>query len=184
VQPDRRLAGSRPALDDQRAGRPLRDQPVLLGRDGGDDLPHLPHALAGDVLDDRLGEVLLAAGRQLLVDEPEHRAVLDVQPPPARDAPRRARGRGVERLGGRRAPVDGEQLVVRVGHRVAADVQRLAVRAVDPPEVERPARGRVQAQALQAHRLEHRLREDVALPVAPGDRQRGHERVVGRVRQV
>ena len=52
------------------------------------------------------------ARRQLLVDEPEHRAVLDVEPAPARDAARVGGRRRVERLGGGSAPVDRQQLVV------------------------------------------------------------------------
>jgi hypothetical protein len=65
--------------------------PYWLGRDRRDDLAHLADALARDVLDDRLGEVVLPAGCERLVDEAEHAAVLDVEAPAPRDAARLVR---------------------------------------------------------------------------------------------
>jgi hypothetical protein len=144
VQADRGLAGAGAALHDERAVGRLRDQRVLLGRDRRDDLAHLADAPAGDVLDDRLGEVLLPR-LELLVDEPEHGAVLDVEPPTPADAERGGRCGGVERLRGRRPPVDRQQAVAFVGDRMPPDIQRLLPRPVDPPEVQRPAGGGVRA---------------------------------------
>ena len=128
VQADRGLPGARPALDHERALAVAADQLVLVRRDRRDDLAHLAHALARDVLDDRLGQVVVALGHQRLVDEAEHRAVLDVEPPPAPAALRIVRRRGVERLRGGRAPVDRQQVVVRAPDRVAPDVERVARR--------------------------------------------------------
>ena len=178
VQADRGLAGAGAALHDQRAVGRLGDQRVLLRRDRRDDLAHLADALARDVLDDRLGEVLLPR-LELLVDEPEHGAILDVEPAPPADAARVGRRGGVERLGGRRPPVDRQQAVALVGDRVPPDVERLLPRPVDPPEVQRTAGGGVGAEALEPHPLEHLLGERVALAVAPADRQRVQQRVVG-----
>jgi hypothetical protein len=181
VQPDRRLARARPALDHERARPPVRDQVVLLRRDRRDDLAHLADALARDVVDDRLREVVGLAGADPLVDEAEHRAVLDVQAPPALHAARVLRRGGVERLGRRRPPVDRQQPVVAAGDGVPADVQRSLPLPVDPPEVQRPARRRVRAQALEPHPLEHLLRELVPLAPAPARRQRAQDRLVGGV---
>ena len=131
-----------------------RDQLVLVGRDGRDDLAHLADALAGDVLDDRVGEVVLEPRVERLVDEAEHLAVLDVEPAAPPQTLRVALGGGVERLGGGGAPVDREQVVGRAVDGVAADVQRLAVGAVDAAEVQRSARFGVHADALPPHGLE------------------------------
>ena len=140
VQPDRRLARARTALDDERGHRWLADHRILLGRDRGDDLAHLADAAAGDVLDDRLRQVAVAVALERLVDEPQDPPVLEVEPPTTRDPARVVRGRGVERLRRRRAPVAHEDLVVAVDDDVAADVQRPAADRVDAPEVQRPAR--------------------------------------------
>jgi cardiolipin synthase len=183
VQADRGLTGPGAALHDQRAVGRQADQLVLLRRDRRDDLAHLADALARDVVDDRLGEVLLP-GLQLLVDEPEHDALLDVEPAPAADAARVGRRGGVERLRGRRAPVDRQQPVALVGDRVPPDVQRPLPRPVDPPEVQRAAGAGVRAQALEPHPLEHLLGELVALAVAAADRERVEQRVVGGEGQV
>src|ERR671920_1698304 len=102
----------------------------------------LADALTCDVLGDRVGEMVLAAGAERLVDEPEHAPLLDVDPPPTDDVAGVLRRRRVEGPRTGRAPVDRQQPVGLVGDRVAADVQRAAVRAVDAPEVERTA-GRV-----------------------------------------
>ena len=178
VQADRGLAGAGAALHDERAVGRQADQLVLLRRDRRDDLAHLADALARDVVDDRLGEVLLP-GLELLVDEPEHGAILDVEPAPAADAARVGRRGGVERLGGRRPPVDRQQAVALVGDRVPPDVERPVSRPVDPPEVQRPARAGVRAEALEPHPLEHLLREHVALAVPPADGERVEQRVIG-----
>ena len=192
VQADRRLAGSRPALDDERALDVARDQLVLVRRDRRDDLAHLADALARDVLDDRLGEVILAcrqgipgrhggpgaAGHERLVDEAEHAAILDVEPPAARQPVRIARRRRVERLGGRRPPVDREQLVVRAPDGMAADVERVAVLRVDAPEVQGPAGLGVDADPLAPHLLE-RLVGEVVDAAAPPTGQGFERGVVG-----
>ena len=154
VQADGRLPGAGAALDDERAFGVARDQLVLVGRDRRDDLAHLADALARDVLDDRVGEVVLELRVERLVDEAEHLALLDVQAAPPSDAVRVLLGRGVERLGGGGAPVDREQVVGRAVDGVAADVERVAVGAVDAAEVQRAARFGVHADALPAHRLE------------------------------
>ena len=78
-------------------------------------------------------------------------------------------GRGVERLGRGRAPVDRQQLVVGAPDGVAADVQRSRPsRAIDAPEVQRPARLGVDADALAPHRLERLVGEVVRRSVASG----------------
>ena len=61
VQPDRRLAGARPALDDERALRLGRDQPVLVGLDRRHDVAHPP----------------LAPPLQILEQEVRHRSSLE-----------------------------------------------------------------------------------------------------------
>jgi hypothetical protein len=77
----------------------------LLGRDRRDDLAHLADALARDVLDDRLGEMALAARPELLVHEPEDPSLLDVEPAPAAHALGVLWRGGVEGLRARRPPV-------------------------------------------------------------------------------
>jgi hypothetical protein len=181
VQPHRGFPRPGPALDDERGRRILADHPVLLGRDRRDDLAHLADTLARDVLDDRLGEVVGLAGLERLVDEPDDAAVLDVEPPPQRDPARVMRRRRVERLGGRRAPVDDEHPVVRVHDDVAADVQAVAADRVDASEVERAARLGVDADPLATHALERLVGVlvDAAVPRARGQPpQRAVERGV------
>ena len=154
------------------------DQLVLVGRDRRDDLAHLAHALARDVLDDRLGQVVVVLGRERLVDEAEHRAVLDVEPAAAPDALRVVRRRRVERHRRRRAPVDRQQVVVRAPDGVAPDVERLL--AVDAAEVQRPARLRVLADALAPHLLERLVGVVVAAARRPPPGQRRERDVEGR----
>jgi hypothetical protein len=139
------------------------------GRDRRDDLAHLADAPARDVLHDGVGQMGVLVVEQL-VDEPADAVVLDVEAAPQADAVRGLGGGGVERLSGRRAPVDREQLVVLGRDRVAPDVERAAADVVDAAEVQRPARGGVAAQPLPPHRLQHLLGEVVARARAAAQR--------------
>ena len=51
MQPDRGLAGARPALDDERGRRVARDEPVLVGLDRRDDVAHVRVAVALELLE-------------------------------------------------------------------------------------------------------------------------------------
>ena len=173
MQADRRLARPRPALDHERPFDGLRDQLVLLGRDRGDDLAHLADALPRDVLDDRVGQHLVAlAGGERLVDVAVDGALVDLEPAAPHHAVVVGGRRGVVGLRGGRAPVDREQVVVAVGDRVAADVQHAPVRLVDPPEVQRAGALRVEPQVLAPHALERLGRPLVDRPTSARPRAR------------
>ena len=81
---------------------------------------------------------------EVLVFDPEHLSVADLEVASAREPERLDAGRSVERLGDRRAPVDDERLEVLAGHRDAPDVERLAA--------SRPGR-RCGVDAAEAQRL-------------------------------
>ncbi len=143
MQRDGGLAGAGAALDIGHGGGGGADHLVLLGLDGGHDVPHgVRTGLAqgghqGAVSDD--GQLLaVQAGRDL----GPHQVVLDAEDPPSLGAdhpaahhPARVDGRGpVEGGGGGGPPVDDQRGVVLVEDADAADVQGLGDvgRAVGP----------------------------------------------------
>ena len=159
VQADRGLAGAGPALDDERRQRAFGDRLVLLRGDRRDDLAHLADPPAGNVLDDRLRQLITATGGEVLVDESEQPGILDIQTPSQRD-PARVPGRcSIKRLGGRRSPVDREQEVATVDDHVPAYVGGAASDAVDPPEVQRTARFGVNPDPLAPQLVERLVSE-------------------------
>ena len=180
VQADCGLAGAGAALDDECRQRLLGDRLVLLRGDRGDDLPHLADSPPGDVLVDRLGEVVLATAGEVLVDEPEQPVILDIQTSSQRDSTRVPGRRRIERLGGRRSPVDREQAVAAVDDHVPSDVGGATPPAVDPPEVQRAARFGVDPDALAPQLVERLVRELVDAAAGaprPQLRQRPVERL-------
>ncbi len=133
VQGHGRLAGPRPALDDQGTGQRSTDDLVLFRLDGGDDVAHparmgslegrQQHARPGQP--ERLGPSRPVALREELVLEVDDAAAICEEVAAPAQA-HRARTRGpVERLGDRRPPVDYERLVLRVRDRQPADVEAL-----------------------------------------------------------
>jgi hypothetical protein len=134
VQGDRRLAGAGPALHvrHRRGGCP--DDEVLLGLDGGDDVPH--GVAAG--LAQRGHQRTVADHRQFtpgkggfqlrahqVVLDPEDLAALGADDPTAYDPAGIDRRGAVERRGRRGPPVDHQRRVVRVQDADTADVECL-----------------------------------------------------------
>jgi hypothetical protein len=168
VQGHGSLAGARPALDDQHAGKVGSDDAVLLGLDGGHDVLHPAGAagreggqqgrLAGEALALGLAQRL---GVEHVVLDPQDGAAAGAQVPAADHAGRGGPGGPVERLGRGGAPVDQQRFPVVVEQSKAADVQVAAVGAVEPPEAQ-AVLGRVQlgqAAAVPGHE---------GVPVDPG----------------
>ena len=135
MQRDRGLAGAGTAGDDQHAGQVGADRLVLLGLDRGDDVAHAAGAVAFErgeqraLAHDRGSPTASAASwSNTSSSRPTQLAALrGEEVPAAHDAHRLDRGRPVERLGDRRAPVDDERGLVVVGDRDAADVVPVAV---------------------------------------------------------
>ena len=131
MEGDGRLARAGTALDQDDAGQGRPDDLVLLPLDGGDDVGHpagarpLQGGQQGALADQDEVVPVGSAVRQLVVEAGEPAAPQD-EVAPADQAHRRAGGRPVERLGGRRPPVDDQRLVVLVGDRHPADVVALA----------------------------------------------------------
>ena len=138
VQGDHGLARAGAALDHEDAGLRRADDLVLLGLDGGDDVAELAGTAAGE--DGEEGAVAAQAADALeplvvpdaevaraeeLVLDAEELAPVDREVAPAGEAHRVAARRSVEGLGDGRAPVDDDGLGGLVGHRDAADVERL-----------------------------------------------------------
>src|SRR4029077_16051255 len=61
MEPDGRLPGARPAPHDERALGLGRDQPVLIGLDGGDDVAHPYVATALELLEQEVGDACALA---------------------------------------------------------------------------------------------------------------------------
>ncbi len=134
------LAGAGAAGDEGGAAAGGADRGVLLGLDGGDDVPHAPGALAAQGGHERavadhgelLGGVLV---EQVVAD------LLDAPPEGADDAAAGDLlavdgGGAVEGRGGGGAPVHQERPVLGVAHAEAADVADAAVVEVQAAEHE------------------------------------------------
>jgi hypothetical protein len=142
VESHDRLAGARPALDDQHTGLGRANDLVLFGLDRGHDVAETAAAalfqggdqariapqlrriavLAVDVLAD--AEV---AGAEQLVLDVEELAALDGEMATPHEAHRVTAGGPVERLGHWCPPVDDDGLAVVVGHGQAPEVERLDI---------------------------------------------------------
>jgi hypothetical protein len=141
VQGHRGLAGARPALHHQHAGRRGPDDAVLLGLDGRDDVAHPAGAPSRDRSHERrlAGEPARAVrGRRVaevehLVVDGDDLAAAGAQVPAAAHALGRRRGGGVERLRRRSAPVHEQRLVLV-----------LLVEQAQPPDVAPLPRVRVE----------------------------------------
>ncbi len=131
------LACARRPLHDRHAGAGATDHDILLGLDRCDDVVHATGprriershecALAHEV------EPGLARGGDVedFVLQPDELAVSPTEVASAHDA-HGVLGQGpVERLGGRRTPVDDERVAVLVSDRHATDVEAAAVREVE-----------------------------------------------------
>lgn len=92
--------------------------------------------------------------RQGLVHKAMDAIVLDLEAPPERYPPGIARGRGVERLCRRRPPINRQQAISAVEDRMPTDVGRPPVSPIDPAEIQRTARLRVEPDTLTAHPLQ------------------------------
>ena len=161
MQPDRGLARSRPALDDEGRFRVAGDQVVLVGLDRRDDVPHSLVADAVELLEqevvDRGGRVRERAVEGLVADAGQ-RAAACAEAPPQGDAVRLGRRRRVERPRRGRLPVDDQRALVVVVHPAAADVDRVrGLLGVDPPEAE-PALGVLEGAKTRGRPVLDRLR--------------------------
>jgi hypothetical protein len=147
VQRHGRLAGARAALHDQHSVERRPDDPVLLGLDGLDDVPHPAGAARGQRGEQRrlAGQSFVdgVAGRlqvEHLVVEPHDGAAAGADLPAPLHAVGGGRGRQVERPGRRRPPVHQQRaMVVRlVEDTDAPDVPRLGpvLFEVEPAEAE------------------------------------------------
>ena len=90
MQADGRLAGTRAALHDERALGLGRDQPVLVGLDGGDDVAHPHVAPAIELLEQEVGDAraLDRAAVERLVGDVREPASLGAEAAPLLDAVR------------------------------------------------------------------------------------------------
>jgi hypothetical protein len=161
VEADRRLAGAGAALDDERRLRVARDQAVLVGLDGRDDVAHVRRARLLELLEQEVaaGDGIARAVERLVaqVDEPPS---LRAEAAAQRHAVRVHRRRGVERPRRRRLPVADEHLLLVVVHPAAADVERLRRRVeIEPPEAEAALGVLERAQPLRRPRLERERRD-------------------------
>ena len=189
VQGDGGLAGARAALDDQHAAGVGADDPVLLGLDGADDVGHpagaggvqrgQQHRLAGQagpLRDVRIVEV------EGLVGDADDGAPAGADVPAAADAEVVQRGRGVEGLGGRGAPVDQQRLLVAVlglqpdPADVARGRRRRGGRAGRSRARSRRRRGRPAARCRAARSPRARRRPAGCARRWPGRRRAGRRR--------
>ena len=162
VQPDGRLAGARPALNDERRRRVARDEPVLVGLDRRDDVAHVRVAAALELLEQEVvdrGRAFRERAIERLVVDVEHFAAARAEAPPQRHAVGGDRRGGVERTGRRRLPVHDDDVVAVVVHPAATDVER-GRRAVDvhAPEAEPTLRVGEGDEPPRRPRLERLLR--------------------------
>ena len=137
VERHRRLAGAGRPLDDRHAGAGATDHDVLLGLDRRHHVLHATgprrvergheRTLADEV------EPGLARGADVedLVVQPDQLAVLPTEVASPHDTHRVVGQRPVERLGGRRPPVDDERVAVLVSDGQATHVQAAAVGEVE-----------------------------------------------------
>ena len=161
MEADRRLPRSRSALDYEDASGFVRDQPVLVGLDRLDDVPHPLVAAALELLEQEIPD------RGAVDDRAVERLVRDVeQPPPVgpeaaaqRHAVRVLRRRGVERPRRRRLPVDDDDALVVLVDPPAADVERVALVHVDPTKTDSALRVLVAAKRLGLPLLQRERRE-------------------------
>src|SRR5439155_13184934 len=96
MEPDCGLAGAGAALDDERAARLARDQPVLVALDRRDDVAHVLLAGALELLEQDVRHAARERRRgavERLVDEVEQRPSLDAEAAARRDALRCERRR-------------------------------------------------------------------------------------------
>ena len=143
METDRRLAGARAALDDERAVGLGGDEAVLVGLDRRDDVAHPRVAAAVELLEEEVGDsgALDRAAVERLVGDVEELASLRAEAAALRDAVRILRRRGVERPRGRRLPVDDERLLLGVRDPAAADIQRPRIRIEAQPAEDETALG-------------------------------------------
>ena len=137
VERHRGLAGARRPLDDRHAGAGATDHDVLLGLDRGH---HVLHATGPRrverghqrTLADEVQPGLARGGDvEHLVLQPDQLAVAPSEVASPHDAHGVVGQRSVERLGGRRAPVDDERVAVLVGDGDATHVEAGAVGEVE-----------------------------------------------------
>ena len=125
MEPDRGLPGAGPALDDERRLGLARDEAVLVGLDGRDDVAHARVTRSLELLQQEVVERARRVGErpvERLVADAGERSALEPEPAPERDAVRLGRRRGVEGTRGGRLPVDDHHAVVVVDP-AAADVE-------------------------------------------------------------
>ena len=171
VQRDGRLAGAGTTGDDEHTRDRRADRLVLLGLDGRDDVAHPSRARTLErgeqraLADDRQVRLVGCVAVEDLVVEADDHAPLPgtgEEVAPAHDVHRLDRGRAVEGLGDRCAPVDDDRVALLVGDGDAPDVVgagRLAVAVpvaqVEPPEAERQVadveRGEAPAREVLGH---------------------------------
>ena len=141
VEADRRLAGARPALDDQQLVERGPDDHVLLGLDRRDDVAHLAGAGPVELGQERVGDaggVVGAVGVvEVLVEQADELAVLEHEAAAEVEAQRVAEGGPVEGDGHPGAPVDHHRVAAVVLDVAAADVPLLAGLLVDAAEAQR-----------------------------------------------
>jgi hypothetical protein len=169
VQADRRLAGSRPALDDERRRRRSGDQAVLVGLDRGDDVPHVQLAAAFELLQQEISDRGAVDDRAVerLVRDPDHTAAFGAKPAAQCHAVRILRRRRVERARGRRLPVDDQLPSFLVVHPAAADVERRRyLLEVEPAEAEALFGVLERPESLRRPGVHRRLR-DLAVDAVP-----------------
>ena len=133
----RRLAGARRPLDDRHPGAGATDHDVLLGLDRGH---HVLHATGPRGVERSHQRTLahevepgLACGADVedLVLQPDQLALPPAEVASPYDTHGVVRQRPVERLGGRRPPVDDERITVLVRHGRRTHVEAAAVGEVE-----------------------------------------------------
>ena len=160
MEPDRGLPRPGAALDHERAVGRVRDQPVLVGLDRGDDVPHPLVPAPLELLEQEVADAGAVERRAV------ERLVRDVEErPPARPEPTAEghalwidRRRRVERTSRGRLPVHDETVAALVVHPAPPDVERGLERLeVEPAEAE-PALGVVvRREPARGPRVERRL---------------------------
>jgi hypothetical protein len=161
VQADGRLAGARPALDDERRLRLAGDQVVLVGLDRRDDVAHPRVAGPLELLEQEIVDGGRSVGEgavESLVADPGQLAAARAEAAAHRDAVRRRGRRRVEGPCRRRLPVDDQRAAGVVVHPAAPDVNLVGgFLGVDPPEAEPALRVLESAEAARGPVLD-RLR--------------------------